>query len=224
MYEDLNYTALSMQMAGRSSKSICQLAIRVVENGKMIFCESYLIKPPDGLKFTFEDYHGITEKRVKDKPTLDLIWSEIEHHINGKNVLVYWLEKSQKWLENSLAVYKIPAPQCNYIDILDLLNENRERFSFKAIAKSIDFDDDFQPGNSRDNVQLFQAIIDNLIERRSKKVQEAFGIKLESRHRTNPKQTTKNPTSLNTATKNTGCLLPILLTLTLVFLLISYTV
>lgn len=222
MCQDLNYTALSMQMAGRSSKSICQLAIRVIQNGNMVFCKSYLIKPPDGLKFTFEDYHGISERKVKDKPTLEKIWPEIEHHINGKNVLVYWIENSKKWLESSLSVYKISAPECNYIDILELLNENREYFSFKAIAKSIDFDDDFQTGDSLNNVRLYGAIIDNLIERRSKKFQEAFKVKLQPQKQViKITNTTSSPNNVSKA--SAGCLLPILLiavTTALLFILL----
>ena len=170
--EHLTYAILSVQMASRSAKSICQIAVSGVKDGKSEGTIVSYIKPPTK-SFTFTEYHGITWDKVKNSPTLGEMWDKIAPLLEGKKVFVYDTERTQKWLEKSLENYKLPAPNCEYIDICSLFS-NLSKRALANMAKIIGYDDEFMNGNSRENLALYEAIIEKRIDDNSRLLKKIF--------------------------------------------------
>lgn len=170
--ENLTYSVLSFQIASRSPKSICQLAILAVENGCLVYENTFLVKPPTKT-FSFTYYHGITWDKVKDADTLDTIWQDISKYIEGRKVFVYDVERTAKRLQASLSTYKIDAPACEYIDICSLF-VNLDKLSLSYIAKKIGYSNDFINGDSKENIDLYDFIIKKRIQQKSVLIKNIF--------------------------------------------------
>ena len=158
--DNLNYTALSFQLANKNSTSICQIALLSVENGKNIYQKTFLLKPPTK-NFSFSNYHGITLESVKNAPTLEIVWQEISKYINEHIV-------------ESLKKYNIEAPSCQYIDIRSLFPNNMEHQSYEDLANAVDYWSCDLNGNSAEIVSFYNFVIEKRVEENSRLLKKAF--------------------------------------------------
>lgn len=171
--DNLNYTALSFQLANKNSTSICQIALLSVENGKNIYQKTFLLKPPTK-NFSFSNYHGITLESVKNAPTLEIVWQEISKYINEHIVIVYDIYKTAKRLNESLKKYNIEAPSCQYIDIRSLFPNNMEHQSYEDLANAVDYWSCDLNGNSAEIVSFYNFVIEKRVEENSRLLKKAF--------------------------------------------------
>lgn len=198
--EQLSYTTLSIHLANKNSKSICQLAICVVENGNIIYNKKFAIRPKT-TNFSFTSYHGISFEDVKNAPTFDLVWKEIASYIENKNIIVFNTTSTKKQIENTLSLYNIPAPECNYINLPSLF-PNLEDWSFEGLSKAIDYDDIVIRGDASSNLDLYNHAINVLAERGSTSLKKALGIKSISRKKSLTNNMASKTNSIKVSTNN----------------------
>lgn len=69
----MKFLALDFETANYNRDSACSIGLVLVEDGKIIKKESFLIKPPSRW-FTFTDLHGISYNDVADEPDFGELW------------------------------------------------------------------------------------------------------------------------------------------------------
>ena len=84
------FTAINFETATGYRKSICQVAIVRVENGRFTKEVEMLIKPPDNYYWEkFTDHHGISAADTENAQSFDKAWPQIEPYIKGQNVVAH---------------------------------------------------------------------------------------------------------------------------------------
>ena len=74
-----DFIAIDFETANSSMGSACSMGLAFVLNNEIVDTKYYLIQPPL-LEFDISniEIHGITAEMVKDAPTFDEVWEEIE--------------------------------------------------------------------------------------------------------------------------------------------------
>lgn len=175
--ESLSYTALNLHTANRSSKSLCGIGILVIENGKEIKKEFVFVKPKTN-SFSNEQYGYFTKEKLLNAPSLKDLWPLLLPYIDGKNIVVYNMEKNINILAESLSVYGIELPDFNCVDIRDMFYVNNANgFSYAGLASTCGYSNDFQTGNVMENLNLYRACIEYGAEKSNRILQKNFGVK-----------------------------------------------
>jgi DNA polymerase III subunit epsilon len=80
----LNFVVLDVEIATPKYWTICQLAVCVVENGKIIEQKCWLIQPPNNEYGHIQSgIHGIRAHDTKWSPTFKDVWAEIREYYCG---------------------------------------------------------------------------------------------------------------------------------------------
>ena len=76
----MDFCAIDFETATHERNSACELGVCIVQDSKIVETKTWLIKPPSFPYFNpFNvDVHGILPDHVKDAPTFDEIWYEVE--------------------------------------------------------------------------------------------------------------------------------------------------
>lgn len=78
--------ALDFETANRSADSACALGLALVEDGRVVAEDAFLIRPPEP-EFLFTHIHGLTWRDVAAEPPFDGAWARLEPWLEG----VDWL-------------------------------------------------------------------------------------------------------------------------------------
>jgi DNA polymerase III subunit epsilon len=78
--------ALDFETASHAPDSACALGLALVEDGRLVAEEAFLIRPPEP-EFVFTWVHGLRWADVADQPTFDASWSRLAPWLEG----VDWL-------------------------------------------------------------------------------------------------------------------------------------
>lgn len=78
--------ALDFETASRAADSACALGLALVQDGRVVAEDAFLIRPPQP-EFEFTHIHGLRWEDVADAPCFDQAWSRIEPWLEG----VDWL-------------------------------------------------------------------------------------------------------------------------------------
>ncbi len=83
------FVAIDFETANYYRDSACEIGLAWVENGRIIKNKSanFLIRPPTKY-FKFTDLHGIDWSMVKNEPTFEKRWSDIEPILESADFLV----------------------------------------------------------------------------------------------------------------------------------------
>jgi DNA polymerase III subunit epsilon len=116
----LTFTCIDFETANESRDSICQVGIARVENGEMVFLDSFLVQPP---KNEYSHWnvciHGISPDQTFDKPFFPEIWERIKIYFENQLIVAHNAEFDIDCLIKTLNYYKIPLPnyrqECTYI-------------------------------------------------------------------------------------------------------------
>lgn len=76
------FTAIDFETADHGRDSACSVGLVRVENNKIVRSESYLIRPPRQT-FVFTEIHGLSWADVKDAPTFQQLWHELDGFFKG---------------------------------------------------------------------------------------------------------------------------------------------
>jgi len=78
--------ALDFETASYSADSACALGLALIEDGRIVAEDAFLIRPPEP-EFVFTYIHGLRWVDVADAPTFDQAWPRLQPWLEG----VDWL-------------------------------------------------------------------------------------------------------------------------------------
>ena len=106
----LNFTAIDVETS--IGKSICQIGIVVVEDGKIVkeFCQ--LVKPK-GNKYNHYNtqIHGITPEDTLNSPSLPEIWEEVKEYLQNAVIVAHNAAFDMSVLESECEKYHLKMPK-----------------------------------------------------------------------------------------------------------------
>lgn len=130
----LHFTAIDFETANSSRYSICQVGICRVENGEVVFADSFLVQPPNNEYSSINScIHGISSDLTKDKPLFPEIWEKIRYYIEDDLVVAHNTDFDVDCLHKTLDYYNIERPSfrmnCTY---------RMSGLNLKNLAESLD--------------------------------------------------------------------------------------
>ena len=113
----MDFCAIDFETATNDRNSACELGVSLVENSQIVMTKTWLIKPPSYPYFNQRniDVHGILPSDVKDAPTFDDIWYEVEDMIYGNLMIAHNASFDAGVLRSCLDYYGIFKPKINYL-------------------------------------------------------------------------------------------------------------
>jgi DNA polymerase-3 subunit epsilon len=111
----LSFVALDFETANHLPNSPCQVAIAVVEQGRLAAERSWLVRPPE-LYFSERciAVHGIQPGDVADQPEFDAIWQELWPWLQGRVLLAHHAGFDMGVLAATLRTYHIDYPALEF--------------------------------------------------------------------------------------------------------------
>ncbi|UFH32747.1 3'-5' exonuclease [Chryseobacterium sp. C-71] len=113
----MDFCAIDFETATHERHSACELGICVVENSQIVSTKTWLIKPPSFPYFNQRniDVHGIVPNDVKDAPTFDEIWYEVQEMMYGTLMIAHNASFDAGVLRSCLDYYGMFKPNINYL-------------------------------------------------------------------------------------------------------------
>ena len=113
----MDFCAIDFETATHERHSACELGICVVENSQIVSTKTWLIKPPSFPYFNQRniDVHGIVPNDVKDSPTFDEIWYEVQEMMYGNLMIAHNASFDAGVLRSCLDYYGMFKPNLNYL-------------------------------------------------------------------------------------------------------------
>ncbi|WP_294247932.1 3'-5' exonuclease [uncultured Chryseobacterium sp.] len=136
----MDFCALDFETATHDRNSACELGICIVQDSKIVETKTWLIKPPSFPYFSpFNTaVHGILPDDVKDAPTFDEIWYEVEQHMYGTLMIAHNAGFDAGVLRGCLNHYGMFTPKLNYLCSIQLAKKSWNylpRYGLKNLAE-----------------------------------------------------------------------------------------
>jgi len=111
----LDFTAIDFETANKYTNSACSLAA-VTMHDRQCVQEAYSLIHPPFMRFdpVHVEIHGITEDKVAQKPTFDVLWADIRRHLEGRIVIAHYAVFDMRVLRSMLKTYELERPQMQY--------------------------------------------------------------------------------------------------------------
>jgi len=122
----MDFCAIDFETATFDRNSACEVGICVVQDSQVVETKTWLIKPPSFPYFSQRniDVHGILPSDVKDAPTFDEIWYEIEEMMYGTLMIAHNAAFDAGVLRACLNHYGIFTPNINYLCSIQLAKKS----------------------------------------------------------------------------------------------------
>ena len=122
----MDFCAIDFETATFDRNSACEVGICVVQDSQVVETKTWLIKPPSFPYFSQRniDVHGILPSDVKDAPTFDEIWYEIEEMMYGTLMIAHNATFDAGVLRSCLNHYGIFTPNINYLCSIQLAKKS----------------------------------------------------------------------------------------------------
>lgn len=136
----MDFCAIDFETATFDRNSACEVGICVVQDSLVVETKTWLIKPPSFPYFSQRniDVHGILPSDVKDAPTFDEIWYEIEEMMYGTLMIAHNAAFDAGVLRACLNHYGIFTPNINYLCSIQLAKKSWNylpRYGLKHLAE-----------------------------------------------------------------------------------------
>lgn len=136
----MDFCAIDFETATHERNSACELGVCIVQDSKIVETKTWLIKPPSFPYFNpFNvDVHGIVPDYVKDAPTFDEIWYEVEEMMYGTLMIAHNAGFDAGVLRGCLNHYGMFAPKLNYLCSIQLAKKSWNylpRYGLKHLAE-----------------------------------------------------------------------------------------
>ncbi|UOE39200.1 MULTISPECIES: 3'-5' exonuclease [Chryseobacterium] len=136
----MDFCALDFETATHEKNSACELGICIVQNSKIVETKTWLIKPPSYPYFHPRniDVHGIYPEDVKDAPTFEDIWYEVEEMMYGTLMIAHNASFDAGVLRGCFNHYGIFAPTMHYLCSIQLAKKSWDylpRYGLKHLAE-----------------------------------------------------------------------------------------
>ena len=111
----MQFVAIDFETANNSADSACQLAAVKVVDGVIVAEKCWLIRPPT-MYFSPRNIaiHGIRPADVKQSPTMEVVWGELQPLIEGEVVIAHNARFDVGVLVNSLAAVDVACPDFEF--------------------------------------------------------------------------------------------------------------
>jgi DNA polymerase III subunit epsilon len=111
----MDFVAIDFETANRQANSACQLAAVVVRDSQIVAEHSWLIRPPR-MYFSSMNIaiHGIRPEDVRNSPTMEAVWSELEPLLSSNLVIAHNARFDIGVLVNSLAAFDVACPSLEF--------------------------------------------------------------------------------------------------------------
>ncbi len=111
----LSFAAIDFETANYQSDSPCQVAVVIVEDGRLVSEHSWLIRPRN-LYFSERcvAVHGILPKDVINEPEWDEVWDELWPIIEGRVLIAHNAMFDMAVLNSTLGTYDIACPRIDF--------------------------------------------------------------------------------------------------------------
>jgi len=127
----MKYLALDVETANADYSSICQIGIAEFDNGKVIDKWSTLINPESYFDPFNISIHGIKESDVKNSPTFDKIYEEINNRLEEK-ITVHHMPFDRVALNRVCEEYQLPPIKTKWLDSAKITRRTWEQFAYKG--------------------------------------------------------------------------------------------
>lgn len=136
----MDFCAIDFETATHERNSACELGICVVENSQIVKTKTWLIKPPSFPYFNQRniDVHGILPNDVKDSPTFDDIWYEVQDMMYGSLMIAHNASFDAGVLRSCLDYYGMFKPSINYLCSIQVAKKSWNylpRYGLKHLAE-----------------------------------------------------------------------------------------
>ena len=114
--KEMDFIAIDFETATAKFSSACSLGLVFVKDNQIIDEKYYLIKPPGMfIDHSNTKIHGLTAEILKDAPTFDQVWPEIQHYFHDEHLITaHNAQFDMNVLRNTLSEYNINHPEFNY--------------------------------------------------------------------------------------------------------------
>lgn len=122
----MDFCAIDFETATFDRNSACELGICVVQNSEIVETKTWLIKPPSFPYFNQRniDVHGILPQDVKDAPTFEDIWYEVEEMMYGTLMVAHNASFDASVLRGCLDYYGMFTPKLDYLCSIQLAKKS----------------------------------------------------------------------------------------------------
>ncbi|RNA62563.1 DNA polymerase III subunit epsilon [Chryseobacterium nematophagum] len=122
----MDFCTIDFETATHQRNSACEFGICIVQNSEIVETKTWLIKPPSFPYFNQNNIniHGISPEDVKDSPTFEEIWSEIEEMLYGTLIIAHNASFDASVLKGCLDHYGIFTPKLQYLCSIQLAKKS----------------------------------------------------------------------------------------------------
>ncbi|MDQ7036287.1 MAG: 3'-5' exonuclease [Anaerolineae bacterium] len=141
-----NFYVLDTETTGVSKQDqICQIGI-IDKNGDVVL--DTLVKPTVRISSGASAVNGISDKMVKDAPTLMDVYTDISSMLAGSTLIAYNMDFDWRMLKQSVGVYKMPMfrvtkKECamkQYAKYRGVLNSKRRGYRWHKLTDAADYE------------------------------------------------------------------------------------
>ncbi|WP_292008237.1 3'-5' exonuclease [Chryseobacterium sp.] len=122
----MDFCAIDFETATHERSSACELGVCIVQDSKIVETKTWLIKPPSFPYFNKFNVavHGILPEDVKESPTFDEIWYEVEEMMYGTLMIAHNASFDAGVLRGCLDYYGLFTPSINYLCSIQLAKKS----------------------------------------------------------------------------------------------------
>jgi len=181
----MDFCTIDFETATHERHSACELGICVVENSKIVSTKTWLIKPPSFPYFNQRniDVHGILPNDVKDAPTFDEIWYEVQEMMYGSLMIAHNASFDAGVLRSCLDYYGMFKPNLNYLCSIQVAKKSWNylpKYGLKHLAEhhQIRFNHHRAGDDAEACARISLLAFEKLFITRNEEVHESFQSKL----------------------------------------------
>lgn len=137
--KQLRFACIDVETPNMNNDAICSIGIAVIENGKTVDSEYYLIDPETYFDKRNIQIHGISEQDIKGSPVFPVVWKSIERFFIGYLLTGHNLGFDLSCLNKVFSKYNMDVSPIYYIDTLTIarkcLSKCVENFKLPTLCK-----------------------------------------------------------------------------------------
>lgn len=110
-----DYTVVDVETPNNMRSSICQIGLREIRGGKIVYEYSSLVNPEDEFTPICINVHHIWPQDVKDSPTFEQVWNILAEHYRDHIIVAHSASFDVTVISRTLARYGINLNNVDYL-------------------------------------------------------------------------------------------------------------
>jgi DNA polymerase-3 subunit epsilon len=128
----MNFIAIDFETANSIRSSICSMGVAIVENGKLVGSEHFLVKPTPNHYDSYNTFlHGIDDSHTKKEKTFKQQWKSFQKYFHNQTIVAHNASFDCSVLRFTLDSAKLIYPDLDYHCTYRLSQELLPLDSFK---------------------------------------------------------------------------------------------